>query len=221
MELIDAELAALNNTILSPIYSWVTPFKNFLTTGTWSAECGTAEAQKLSFDDQVRAFTQIKVASQCCQKYGICGEQYSLDIVFNDQGKVETTRFRFMHKPMKSQADFIAGLVETRKATDIFASRLTQLKDDTVKTDPSPDVDDLKKEQSFTSRVWTSLQSLASGSYRSTDLAAEEAKAPVVFCYSLFYVYYDQYTYITGVLAQDVMLGLVFIFVAIQILSSI
>ena len=42
-----------------------------------------------------------------------------------------------------------------------------------------------------------------------------------MFCYSLFYVYYDQYTYITGVLAQDVMLGLVFIFVAIQILSSI
>ena len=24
---------------------------------------------------------------------------------------------------------------------------------------------------------------------------------PSVFCYSLFYVYYDQYTYITGVLA--------------------
>jgi len=33
MELIDAELAALNNTILSPIYSWVTPFKNFLSDG--------------------------------------------------------------------------------------------------------------------------------------------------------------------------------------------
>lgn len=24
---------------------------------------------------------------------------------------------------------------------------------------------------------------------------------PIVFCYSLIYVYYDQYTYITGVLA--------------------
>ena len=33
MESIDAELAALNNTILSPIYSWVTPFKNFLSDG--------------------------------------------------------------------------------------------------------------------------------------------------------------------------------------------
>ena len=48
-------------------------------------------------------------------------------------------------------------------------------------------------------------------------MEAEKKKSPVVFCYSLFYVYYDQYTYITGVLAQDVLLGLVFIFVAIQV----
>jgi len=83
------------------------------------------------------------VTSECCQKYGICGEQYSLDIVFNDEGKVETTRFRFMHKPMKTQDDYIAGLVETRKATDIFADRLTQVKDTNVDTDPTPDVDSL------------------------------------------------------------------------------
>ena len=102
MELIDAELAALNNTILSPIYSWVTPFKNFLSDGEQKEACGSEAAWKLSFDDQVRAFTQIKVTSECCQKYGICGEQYSLDIVFNDEGKVQTTRFRFMHKPMKT-----------------------------------------------------------------------------------------------------------------------
>jgi len=57
MELIDAELAALNNTILSPIYSWVTPFKNFLSDGEQKDECGTEAAWKLSFDDQVRAFT--------------------------------------------------------------------------------------------------------------------------------------------------------------------
>lgn len=57
--------------------------------------------------------------------------------------------------------------------------------------------------------------------YQPTDLDLEEKKAPVVFCYSLYYVYYDQYTYITGVLAQDVLIGLISIFVAIQILSSI
>lgn len=62
-----------------------------------------------------------------------------------------------MHKPLKSQADYIAGLVETRKATDIFASRLTQLKDDSVKTDPSPDVDDLQHKQSYGSQLWARI----------------------------------------------------------------
>jgi len=165
------------------------------------------------------------VASQCCQKYGICGEQYSLDIVFNDEGKVETTRFRFMHKPLKSQEDYIAGLVETRKATDIFATRLTQLKDESIKTDPEPKVG-ITGKRSFGGMLKRGLKSLlgdqpAEEAYHTTNVEAEKKKSPVVFCYSLFYVYYDQYTYITGVLAQDVMLGLVFIFVAIQILSSI
>ena len=53
------------------------------------------------------------------------------------------------------------------------------------------------------------------------DDDSDDYVVPTVFCYSLFYVYYDQYTYITGVLAQNIALGLVAIFVAIQILSSI
>jgi len=46
---------------------------------------------------------------------------------------------------------------------------------------------------------------------------SDGSQSPIVFCYSLFYVYYDQYTYITGVLAQDVMLGLIAVFVSIQV----
>jgi len=38
---------------------------------------------------------------------------------------------------------------------------------------------------------------------------------PIVFCYSLFYIYYDQYSYITGVLAQDVLMGIVVVFTSI------
>ena len=36
----------------------------------------------------------------------------------------------------------------------------------------------------------------------------KEAEAPTVFSYSLYYVYYDQYTYIRGVLFQNVFLAL-------------
>lgn len=74
----------------------------------------------------MRQFIKIPINSDCCQMYGICGEQYSLDIAFNDDGKVETTRFRFMHQPMKSQQDYIDGLVETRRATDKYAPGLVQ-----------------------------------------------------------------------------------------------
>ena len=102
MELINAELSALNNTIQSPIYSWVSPFQNYINVGVWKDACNSEAVQGLSFDEQMRQFIKIEIDSDCCQKYGICGEQYSLDIVFNDQGQVETTRFRFMHQPLKS-----------------------------------------------------------------------------------------------------------------------
>lgn len=51
MELIDAELAGLNDTIQSPIYSWVTPFKNFIAGGVWSDACDSKLASILPFDD--------------------------------------------------------------------------------------------------------------------------------------------------------------------------
>ena len=67
MEQIDASLAALNNTIQSPIYSWVTPFRNFLRVGgVQSDDCNTPLAAVLPFDEQMRMFTQIEVDSQCC-----------------------------------------------------------------------------------------------------------------------------------------------------------
>jgi hypothetical protein len=64
MELIDAELAGLNNTIQSPIYSWVTPFKNFISSsGVWTDSCNSKLAAILPFDDQMRLFTKIEVDS--------------------------------------------------------------------------------------------------------------------------------------------------------------
>jgi len=51
LELINAELAGLNDTIQSPIYSWVSPFKNFIAGGSWSDDCGSEAAAHLPFDD--------------------------------------------------------------------------------------------------------------------------------------------------------------------------
>lgn len=48
-----------------------------------------------------------------------------------------------------------------------------------------------------------------------------EAKAPIAFTYSLYYVYYDQYTYIRGVLYQNVFIAIGAIIVCAQVLSSL
>lgn len=47
-------------------------------------------------------FVQLKVEAECCQSYGICGEQFSLDVIFDDTGRVTTSRFRFQHQTQKT-----------------------------------------------------------------------------------------------------------------------
>jgi hypothetical protein len=37
--------------------------------------------------------------------------------------------------------------------------------------------------------------------FKPISFASSEQEAPIVFTYSLFYVYYDQYTFIRGILA--------------------
>ena len=41
-----------------------------------------------------------------------------MDIIFDDLNRVEATRFRFQMQVEKTQEDYIAGLLETRRATD-------------------------------------------------------------------------------------------------------
>lgn len=50
----------------------------------------------------MQQFVNIKIDSECCQSYGICGEQYSLDIIFDDLNRVEATRFRFQMQVEKT-----------------------------------------------------------------------------------------------------------------------
>jgi Niemann-Pick C1 protein len=125
MNTIAAELATLNDTVLAPIYSWTTSYQNFITTnGAWSEVCNSKYAALLDFDAQMRLFVQVPIESDCCQKYGVCGEQFSQDIIFDDFGTVRATRFRFQHQTMKSQEDYIRGMLETRRACDEFGAKL-------------------------------------------------------------------------------------------------
>ena len=99
----------------------------------------------------------------------------------------------------KTQEDYINGLVETRAVCDNF-------------TDPDmlmPNID---------SSVMLSLET---DKPKNVKPGQKEEEAPIVFTYSLYYVYYDQYTYIRGVLFQNVIIGVGAIIVALQILSGL
>lgn len=118
------------------------------------------------------------------------------DISLDDDGKVKSTRFRFQHKPLKSQEDFIRGLVETRRATDLFAAKLIPLhkvnSDDLVSLLAGEEY----LAQSYFQKAIQTVKTI--GSVLKEE---KETEAPTAFTYSLYYVYYDQYTYISGVLA--------------------
>lgn len=156
----------------------------------------------------MRLFVQIKVESACCQQYGICGEQFFTDINFDDNGKVSATRFRFSHTPVRYQDDFINDLILTRRATDKFSDDLIPLPKKSTEHAP-------EKIHSLKDRALNLL------GLNPVQLQESETEAPNAFTYSLFYVFYDQYTYIRGVLAQNALLGTAVVILALQILSSL
>jgi Niemann-Pick C1 protein len=51
MNMIAAELATLDDTVLAPIYSWTTSYQNFIdTSGAWAHDCNSVYASLLDFD---------------------------------------------------------------------------------------------------------------------------------------------------------------------------
>jgi Niemann-Pick C1 protein len=222
MNLIAAQLATLNDTVLAPVYSWTSAYQNFITRGAvWSESCGSEEASFLSFDGAMKKFTAIEINSECCQSFGICGEQYSLDIIFDDLDVVRATRYRFQHQVMKTQDDYIRGVLETRRACDEFGKDLTQYDtDETIVVAQGswsfPDEPKPQKTQLDELFEYVGLPS------PNVLIGVEvETEAPVAYTYSLYYVYYDQYSYIRGVLFQNVFIGVGAIIVSMQVISSL
>jgi hypothetical protein len=117
-------------------------------------------------------------------------------------------------QPLFYQVDYINGLLETRRATDQFATKL-------VARNSTPST---MQKQLYTKDVPTvvslkqKLQALLGAS--SSSATSVETTAPIAFTYSLYFVYYDQYTYIEGVLSQNVLLAVAGIIFALQVIMS-
>eukprot|EP00826_Nyctotherus_ovalis_P043644 TRINITY_DN4619_c0_g1_i4.p1 TRINITY_DN4619_c0_g1~~TRINITY_DN4619_c0_g1_i4.p1 ORF type:complete len:560 (+),score=182.12 TRINITY_DN4619_c0_g1_i4:107-1786(+) len=185
-ELLDI-LSAQSDSIQKPISSWFKGFKMFtMESGDWVEVCGTKGINAFPFNEQLRKFVKIGIRSECCLRYGLCGEQFVKDIVFDEDGEVETTRFRFFHPPLRIQADYIRDLQATRYIVDRFHGKFKH----TAKGEEK---------------------------YKGKELDDKRQ----VFAYSLFYVYFEQYYYIRGILTQNIMLALAAVFFATQFITSI
>ena len=83
---------------------------------------------------------------------------------------------------MKYQEDYIQAVVETRKATDLFVNNLTSIKYTDV---------DVKLELTKPQGIFSKLSTFLGFDNAAQELKNTEEESPIVFCYSLFYVYYD------------------------------
>lgn len=108
---------------------------------------------------------------------------------------------------MKTQEDYIRGMLETRRACDLYASDLIPNDDDYVSFH--------MELPSYDRGANTQIQKL------NVDKTEYETEAPNDFTYSLYYVYYDQYTFIRGVLFQNVFIAIGAIIVSVQVISSL
>lgn len=120
---------------------------------------------------------------------------------------------------MKTQEDYIRGLLETRRAADEFGTSLIPY-DNTEGVQVSFETDDpfYKPPRTYLQKITDYMGITAPMSLEAEE---HETEAPITFTYSLYYVYYDQYTYIRGVLFQNVFIGIGAIVVAMQIISSL
>lgn len=126
---------------------------------------------------------EVGIESNCCQNYGICGEQYISDIRTDaETGKLLSSRLRVMTKPLHNSSEYIRAARETRLAMDHVMGPLINQQGQGINGD------------------------------------GEGLEA---YPYSLFYVFYDQYSYIRAVAIENSLLAIAVVFLAVTIIQQI
>ena len=165
-------LSQMTKVIQPPVYSWLKSLNSYL--NDKQSVCNNTDVDNYEFITQVKSFLQVNIDGECCKKYGICGEQFQTDIKFDDSGQfIKASRFRFQHKALTSQKDYIHALRDTRNAIDKIGKKLV----------PNLDYSDPHMEESFALKSqidWIDGDS----SYK------HNKDHRLAYAYSLFYVYY-------------------------------
>lgn len=124
-------------TVNNSIYFWFNDFSKFIKNSILLEKCYGENYHQLinkSFDEQVKEFLKIKVNSECCNFYGVCGEIYENDIIFDKNNEIKISRLLYFHNSLAKEKNFIESRVETneiiKKYENKFIKKENQLKND-------------------------------------------------------------------------------------------
>ncbi|TYZ63047.1 hypothetical protein PybrP1_010090 [[Pythium] brassicae (nom. inval.)] len=225
------ELARLDAYIQLPIFSWLHTFNQwrqmrfFLRDKIAAGQCDCPEQPMAPFAYELLAptssssrrhahahadvtpdalfyplvqnFTRILIDSQCCQQFGLCGAQYETDIVFTTAADTSGGSVASV-SPTTTATATTPATTATTIATGIKGSRLRF------------QVNAMTNQTMFVNSYFYLHQATRAWSARAVSGRA--------FPYALYFVYYEQYTYIQGVALQSVLLALAVVFGAVFLL---
>ena len=138
----------------------------------------------------------------CCNAFSICGGQFYEDVVFNKNKDIMTTRIAFFHQKLRTQDDFISSMNDIQDLVDYF-----------LENEMGPD--DLVSLEIQTEQDSEPLVNVT----EPTNLA-DEPKLFDAYPYSLYYIFFEQYSYVKGITVQNYILALMFLFCFVSCLYS-
>lgn len=218
---VSTQLAHLQGYVQTPIYSWLDAVDAYLGNENLPPDCPKPDPGK-GFYANVKTFLSIKIETQCCQTAGICGEQYQMDVIFGSAG-----REGGKEGVQDGMGDGAGAGREKNSNETQYRGRRTSLgeeEDVVVASRFRMQLQPLRTERDFINSYYylrKYVQDFAGAIPEAyPGQRTERGTSNVAFPYSLYFVYYEQYTYIQGVALTNLCLALAAVFACTALLTG-
>ncbi len=225
---VSTQLAHLQGYVQTPIYSWLDAVDAYLGNENLPPDCPKPDPGK-GFYANAKTFLSIKIETQCCQTAGICGEQYQMDVIFGGGGgtvgRKEGVQSGAGSGPGNGRRRSSSSNNQTR-----YGGKMTTLEEEddeeevVVASRFRMQLQPLRTERDFINSYYylrKYVQEFADAipeAYPGQRI--EGGTSNVAFPYSLYFVYYEQYTYIQGVALTNLCLALAAVFACTALLTG-
>jgi len=222
---VSTQLAHLQGYVQTPIYSWLDAVDAYLGNENLPPDCPKPDSRK-GFYANAKTFLSIKIETQCCQTAGICGEQYQMDVIFGSGGREGGKE--------GVQDGVLGGSSNGRISSSSNNQTQHRGRRATLEADEEEEVvvasrfrmqlQPLRTERDFINSYYylrKYVQDFAGAIPEAyPGQRTEGGTSNVAFPYSLYFVYYEQYTYIQGVALTNLCLALAAVFACTALLTG-